>query len=275
MKIKILFLAGITAVSVAVSAKEKVDVIPASQSFVSNGVAIFKVESSEKIIIEKVEYALLNQKGGPVSPPLSWHSADLKTLDQSHRVSFPVKLKEGQYKVHFKISGLYEKDKKNKQGRWNENTQIPFEVKKGVVDPGEEGKKTLEGIDVDQDGIRDDIQVWIDAEYPVETRPSTNKGLRQLAKYFQLTLVNATDREKAMEYKVKALEAQSCLYWILGLNDAVKIRKVTQSNFNNTKERIRAHLMTEKYFHGSGTPESIKKFDDSENLLCEFEASKE
>lgn len=258
-----------------VHAKDKITVTPVSQSFMSNGTATFKIEFPGKITIEKAEYALFNQKGGPVSTPLKWNNADFKSLDQTHTVSFPIKLNEGQYKVHFKMSGLYEKDKKNNQGKWNENPQVSFEVKKGVVDPGEEGKKTLEGIDVDRDGIRDDIQVWIDEEFPIEKKPNTNKAVKQYAKYLQLSLINSADREKAVEYKLKVLETVECLMWVTSINNAYSINNHLLAKFNNTSLRIRTHLVNERYLHGYGVPASVIKAGDNLNLLCEFEASKE
>jgi len=46
-------------------------------------------------------------------------------------------------------------------------------------DPGEAGKKTLEGIDSDHDGLRDDVQRWIYARYPNDEKK--RKALRQMA----------------------------------------------------------------------------------------------
>lgn len=274
MKTQILLVLVMMAFFNLVHAKDKITVTPVGQAFISNGTATFKIQAPQKIIIEKAEFALFNQKGNPVSTPLKWNNTDIKSLDQIHTVSFPIKLDEGQYKVHFKMSGFYEKDKKNNQGKWNENPQVFFNVKKGVVDPGEEGKKTLEGIDVDQDGIRDDIQVWIDSEYPMETKPNTNKALKQYSKYMQLAIINYQNEVISKSYKVKNLEAFSCLRWIV--KNVTPIYKKHDSKFLNTSERIRAELKAESYFNGLGRPESIKNIPiNQRNVLCEFNASKE
>jgi hypothetical protein len=45
-------------------------------------------------------------------------------------------------------------------------------------DPGEAGKKTLQGIDSDHDGLRDDVQRWIYARYPGDEKK--RKALRQM-----------------------------------------------------------------------------------------------
>jgi len=53
-------------------------------------------------------------------------------------------------------------------------------------DPGEAGKKTIEGIDADRNGVRDDVQRWIYAFVPNE--PKKQMALIQLARYYQDTL---------------------------------------------------------------------------------------
>ncbi|MBI3534371.1 MAG: hypothetical protein HY072_02640, partial [Deltaproteobacteria bacterium] len=52
-----------------------------------------------------------------------------------------------------------------------------------VPDPEKNGKKTIEGIDSDHDGLRDDVQRWIYARYPKDEKK--RKALRQLAKVIQ------------------------------------------------------------------------------------------
>ncbi len=53
-------------------------------------------------------------------------------------------------------------------------------------DPGRAGKQDIEGIDSDQDGVRDDVQRWIYALVPNE--PKKQMALRQLARYYQVAL---------------------------------------------------------------------------------------
>lgn len=53
-------------------------------------------------------------------------------------------------------------------------------------DPGEAGRKTLQGVDLDGDGIRDDVQRWIHALYP--DAPEKRLAFRQWARYFQFSL---------------------------------------------------------------------------------------
>ncbi len=53
-------------------------------------------------------------------------------------------------------------------------------------DPGRAGKQDIEGIDSDQDGVRDDVQRWIYALVPNE--PKKQMALRQLARHYQFHL---------------------------------------------------------------------------------------
>ena len=53
-------------------------------------------------------------------------------------------------------------------------------------DPGEAGKKTLEGIDTDGDGVRDDLQRWIYARYPNDAKKQS--ALKQLVRHYHRSL---------------------------------------------------------------------------------------
>ncbi len=50
-------------------------------------------------------------------------------------------------------------------------------------DPGDAGRQTIEGIDADHDGVRDDVQRWIYAYVPNE--PPKQMALRQMARVYQ------------------------------------------------------------------------------------------
>jgi hypothetical protein len=59
-------------------------------------------------------------------------------------------------------------------------------------DPGDAGKETIEGIDSDHDGVRDDVQRWIYAYLPNDRKKQM--ALRQVARYFQDSLRDDYDR---------------------------------------------------------------------------------
>ena len=63
-------------------------------------------------------------------------------------------------------------------------------------DPGEAGKTTLEGIDSDGDGLRDDIQRYIALTYPDSQK--TRAALRQAAIALQKIILESPDEESAL-----------------------------------------------------------------------------
>lgn len=222
-------------------------------------------------LIKGVEYVLHSEAGKPVSTPATWQRGKIEASNNKSIAVIPVTLSPGHYKAHIRTTST---DKKGER----RSVMVPFEVTelKEVPDPGEEGKKTLAGIDSDKDGIRDDIQIWINSKFPISSLPSTNKALKQMAKYEQLALIHHTDKELAKEYKDKNSLALYCLMWVKDLNEVNRMTKELDKILYNTSERIKAFLTTEGYMHGSNKPKEAKALkDEDHSQLCEFEANKE
>lgn len=137
------------------------------------------------------------------------------------------------------------------------------------------GSNALAGADKDQDGVRDDVQAWIDKSYPSSRRESINKGLKQISKYYQLMLDNHLYAEKAVAFHTKSLEAFSCLDWI-NETEGPFIFKAHQLKFFNTPERSEAYTLITSYKRGARKPEQLVKTPYSErHVFCEFPAIKE
>jgi hypothetical protein len=132
--------------------------------------------------------------------------------------------------------------------------------------PGEEGKKTLAGIDSDKDGVRDDVQIWINQKYPVNS--DLNKAMRQKAKYDGLLIQHHTEKKKALEYRVKSLEAYMCQsYYFKSISLHTNERREYEAVLLNTTERIKAFHTVDSYRHGSSMPNIPFS---KRNNLCEF-----
>ncbi|MGX9727453.1 MAG: hypothetical protein ACTFAK_09085 [Candidatus Electronema sp. VV] len=71
--------------------------------------------------------------------------------------------------------------------KWTDNSLPP--------DPGEAGKQTLLGIDSDNDGVRDDVQIGIAHYYP--ENENARKALKQLARAIQLSFVSIQNSDDA------------------------------------------------------------------------------
>lgn len=79
-------------------------------------------------------------------------------------------------------------------------------------DPGAAGKETIEGIDSDGDGIRDDLQRWIYFNIPeTHNNEQMRKGWETFALASQNTARPYTDQEKAIEAGKNVMRAYRCL----------------------------------------------------------------
>lgn len=106
-------------------------------------------------------------------------------------------------------------------------------------DPGEAGKATLEGIDSDGDGLRDDIQRYIVLTYPDSQK--TRAALRQAAIALQKIILESPDEESALRNTELEARASECL-WYIHPDDGNRMDDMLIAEFLNTLERSRAYL---------------------------------
>jgi hypothetical protein len=106
-------------------------------------------------------------------------------------------------------------------------------------DPGEEGKATLEGIDADNDGIRDDIQRYIALTYADSQK--TRASLRQAAIALQKIILESPGEESALRNTELETRASECIRYIHPENGR-RIDNTLMAEFLNTIERSRAYL---------------------------------
>jgi hypothetical protein len=112
-------------------------------------------------------------------------------------------------------------------------------------DPGEAGKQTLEGIDSDNDGVRDDVQRYIAIAY--QNSAKTRAALSQYAASLQQALTVASDPTAAGGAWTQIANDLSCLADILGSTQANQDRVIVRAQFLNTVERSRAYLRAGQY----------------------------
>lgn len=105
-------------------------------------------------------------------------------------------------------------------------------------DPGEAGKITLEGIDSDKDGVRDDIQRWILFTSPQSE--STRAALTQGALALQEALLVASDKERAIELAGED-KSPTCLVYVAG-DEAPRLMAELEAEIANTEARSRAYI---------------------------------
>jgi hypothetical protein len=117
-------------------------------------------------------------------------------------------------------------------------------------DPGAAGKATLQGIDSDSDGVRDDVQRHIALTYPNSER--TRAGLTQYAKATQAALLSANDRnrEATVAHIIESFYADECLSSFLKPEDARAISDDLSVQILNTDSRSRAWITASGFFSG-------------------------
>lgn len=122
-----------------------------------------------------------------------------------------------------------------------------------VADPGEAGKKSLAGVDSDQDGVRDDIQRWINEDYPQSNSIKVNKALKQAAKGLQDSIINSEIKEKALAGLNAFEEGNDCLMGHKGVQNSIHLIKELKNNHLNTLDRTKSYLLSNHHAHGTTT----------------------
>jgi len=132
-------------------------------------------------------------------------------------------------------------------------------------DPGEAGKATLEGIDSDGDGIRDDIQRYIALTYPNSQK--TRAALQQAAIALQKTILESPDVESALNNTELEARASECIRYIRP-GDGRKIDNMLLAEFLNTLDRSKAYLEYDSKL--SGHVFGVKEIDEY-RTSCSFD----
>jgi len=107
-------------------------------------------------------------------------------------------------------------------------------------DPGEAGKATLEGIDSDSDGVRDDVQIAIHDRYP--TDELTRNALTQQAIALQDAVVtgNSSDVNAMNQASKSVIDAIDCLHESV-TNPSSEL-SFLEVNVMNTPDRSQAYI---------------------------------
>jgi hypothetical protein len=106
-------------------------------------------------------------------------------------------------------------------------------------DPGEAGKATLQGIDTDGDGLRDDLQRHIFMRYP--DSPPTSAALVQIALALQRSIVSDDTPGSANAIAVELGDALDCLMHVTGSGARSEMGELLATALN-TYERTREYL---------------------------------
>ena len=116
------------------------------------------------------------------------------------------------------------------------------------VDPGKEGEKTLEGVDTDGDGVRDDIQIAIYKRYPNDQLKQD--ALKQAAKAIQKEVISGNVED--LDLALKATEESSLSLYCLAerFEDFSQEMDYLEYIFINTDERSEAYIKYNELLNG-------------------------
>ena len=124
----------------------------------------------------------------------------------------------------------------------------------GAIPKLERGN-TLQGIDANGNGVRDDVEAYINANY---TMPLQRAAALQAAKAFQATLL--VDPSNVQAAKVTASRVIDGLNWIFSrfdgapaTKDPSQVSKELEAITTNTKQRLLAYLAYNKALDGTSS----------------------
>lgn len=110
--------------------------------------------------------------------------------------------------------------------------------------------ETLAGVDSDGDGIRDDVEIWINEEADIA---SGRVALKMIAKNLSLAIVNYENSVKTNNLMQEKNKASNCMFKIY-MNDHEREYWLIDSVYErvvNNNERTRAYLKMDKSLSGS------------------------
>lgn len=126
--------------------------------------------------------------------------------------------------------------------------------------PGELGDKTLLGIDSDVDGIRDDVEIWINnntSNTPNKDYRAEREYLKDAARELQNAIKHKDTRSIARDHVLKALSKLECL----GRSKTMKeksIPNLLKVETFQTMPRLHAWAKLDGYLHGMSSEDEIK-----------------
>ena len=136
-------------------------------------------------------------------------------------------------------------------------------------DPGDAGKATVEGVDSDSDGVRDDLQRFIAAEYPDSERQRA--AATQIVVALQDQLLSAGNKEQAMLAAARTMRAVECM---ASLDEDMQVGMAMVQNLQaeamNTQLRLDAYRLFDEQVWGEVIPSMPL---DQQTASCTFDPS--
>ncbi len=146
-----------------------------------------------------------------------------------------------------------------------EQSPTAYEVINGVTVPPEPDPElnnaTLAGIDVNENGVRDDVERWIVRTYPNSEK--TQKILMIMAREFESALfyTKSDNTQSAILAQTRVTDSIDCL-WYIRSDDAISIRSLLFAQILSTKERTLTYVEYNRLSAGSPVDRQPEEFKD-------------
>lgn len=142
-----------------------------------------------------------------------------------------------------------------------------FTVLAGCSGGGGDSAKTVDPNAVNANGIRNDIQQYIDATYPNSAK--NKRALTEYAKILQSAYTNVTTVSEAQNTETEIIRALNCIRFVGEVpGDDAPAQKINRLT-SNTPERLEKQLQYERLLEGKvftisspgDTPQGVCGFD--------------
>lgn len=212
----------------------------------------YRVQNASHILLKEKNYSPITLAETPVGKKL--HIPLKDTTPGFYRLYVKVKPKDGSEERQYQTAYL------------DFVRFIVAENPNGVPMPDPtKNKATVGGIDSDRNGIRDDIQIWINEEF--KDRPLVKLAMKQFAQARQLEILNTDIRMQSIEFSKQGLDAQECLD-VVTKRTGIYLIKLHDEKLLNTKDRLSANIKSNSNF--SGQSYSLAKDEELSRSMCNF-----
>lgn len=225
---------------------------------VKGPIALFQIQSPPGFEIDTLRVRLVK------SNDLKGNNKNFEVIKvEGGRFSINVvKLPPGFYKLHVQV-----KDKKAQEhtyrSKYHDYVRVVIDDSVEVPWPDPvKNNATISGVDSDNDGIRDDVQRFINLKYANNLKMKL--AAKQFATYLQQVLLTIQDKQTNIEMMKKEINSYICWDGI-SPTDSNKNSKELVAKIVNTKERAVAHKKADLNFHGQ-----VTTLPDSDLIFCDF-----
>jgi len=212
---------------------------------------MYKVKNASRLFEKDQPHKKINLVDGPEGKelriavsklPPGFFQLFVKVRDRKHR--------EYDYKNKYKDHAMFVVDN---------SLQVPLPDSK-------KNDATIAGVDSDNDGIRDDIQRWINEEY--SSQPKLKLAIKQVAMGMQLALTSVDNKEQSIAAANKVSNDMVCMASIIGANETYKMISEINAKLLNTKNRHYAEIKSNSNY--SGQTWELPNTPEAEKALCSF-----